>query len=62
MGLLQLCPTLCNSVDCDLSGFPVREFLQARILEWVSISFYSTIFPAALAGNSPEYLVLPEPL
>ena len=24
--------------------------------------FYSTIFPAALAANSPEYLVLPEPL
>ena len=28
----------------------------------VAIPFYSTIFPAALAANSPEYLVLPEPL
>ena len=28
----------------------------------VAISFLSTIFPAAFATNSPEYLVLPEPL
>ena len=28
----------------------------------VAIVFQSTIFPAALAANSPEYLVLPEPL
>ena len=27
-----------------------------------AISFWSTIFPAALAANSPEYLLLPEPL
>ena len=28
----------------------------------VAIPFESTIFPAALAANSPGYLVLPEPL
>ena len=28
----------------------------------VAIPYYSTLFPAALAANSPEYLVLPEPL
>ena len=28
----------------------------------VAIHFYSTTFPAALTANSPEYLVLPEPL
>ena len=28
----------------------------------VAIPFQSNIFPAALAANSPEYLVLPEPL
>ena len=28
----------------------------------VAMPSYSTIFPAALATNSPEYLVLPEPL
>ena len=28
----------------------------------VAIPFWSTIFPAALTANFPEYLVLPEPL
>ena len=31
---LQLCPTLC-----DPMGFTVHGILQARILEWVAISF-----------------------
>ena len=36
---LQLCPTLCNSMDCSLPGFSVHGILQARTLEWVAISF-----------------------
>ena len=35
----QPCPTLCNPVDCSLPGFSVHGILQARILEWVTISF-----------------------
>ena len=35
----QLCLTLCDPVDCSLSGSPVHEIFQARILEWVAISF-----------------------
>ena len=35
----QLCPTLCNSVDCSLPGFSVHGILKARVLEWVTISF-----------------------
>ena len=35
----QLCPTLCNPVDCSLPGSSVCGVLQARILEWVAISF-----------------------
>ena len=35
----QLCPTLCNPVDYSPSGFSVLGRLQARILEWVTISF-----------------------
>jgi len=34
--LLQSCPTLCNSMDCNLPGSSVRGILQARILEWVA--------------------------
>ena len=35
----QLCPSLCDPMDCSLPGFSVHEILQARILEWVAISF-----------------------
>ena len=35
----QLCPTLCNPMDCSPPGFSVHGILQARILEWVAISF-----------------------
>ena len=30
---------LCNSMDCSLPGFSVHGTLQARILEWIAISF-----------------------
>ena len=33
------CLTLVNSLDCSLLGSSVHEILQARILEWVAISF-----------------------
>ena len=35
----QLCPTLCDPMDCSPSGSSVHEILQARILEWVAIPF-----------------------
>ena len=37
--LLQSCPTLCDPIDGSPPGFPVPGILQARILEWVAISF-----------------------
>ena len=36
---LQLCPTLCNPIDGSPLGSSVPGILQARILEWVAISF-----------------------
>ena len=36
---LQLCLTLCDPIDGSPPGFPVPGILQARILEWVAISF-----------------------
>ena len=36
---LQSCPTLCDPMDCSLSGFSVHGILQARTLEWGAISF-----------------------
>ena len=37
--LLQLCPTLCDPIDGSPPGSSVSGILQARILEWVAISF-----------------------
>ena len=37
--LLQSCPTLCDPMDCSLSGSSVRGILQARMPEWVTIPF-----------------------
>ena len=34
----QLCPPLCNSLDCIPPGSSVHGILQARTLEWVAIS------------------------
>ena len=31
--------TLCDPMDCNLSGSSVHGILQARILEWVAISY-----------------------
>ena len=36
---VQLCLTLCDRMDCSLPGSSIHGNLQARILEWVSISF-----------------------
>ena len=35
----QWCPTLCDPTDCSPPGPSVQGLLQARILEWVAISF-----------------------
>ena len=35
----QSCPTLCDPVDCNLLGLSVHGIFQARILEWIAISF-----------------------
>ena len=37
--LAQSCPMLCDPLDCSPPGSSVHEIFQARILEWVAISF-----------------------
>ena len=39
--LLQSCPTLCNPIDGSPPGSTIPGILQARTLEWVTISFSS---------------------
>ena len=45
--LLQSCPTLCDSMDCNPLGSSVCGIFQARILEWVA---------ALLQGSNPHLL------
>ena len=35
----QSCPSLCSSIDCSPPGSSVHGIVQARILEWVAISY-----------------------
>ena len=44
----QSSPTLCDPMDCSLAGSSVHGILQARILEWVAISFSKRV------TNSPQ--------
>ena len=37
----QSCLTLCDPIDGSPPGSPIPEILQARQLEWVTISFSS---------------------
>ena len=42
--VVQSCLNLCKPVDYSLPGSSVHGILQARILEWVAISFSSGSF------------------
>ena len=39
----QSCPTLCDPIDSSPLGSSVPGILQARILEWVAISFSNAL-------------------
>ena len=41
MLVIQLCLALCDPKDWGSPGFSVHGILQARILEWIAISFFS---------------------
>ena len=65
VGSLWSCPTLCDSEDCNLPGFSVRESRQeywSVLANTVCNTFLEHYIIAAVATNSPEYLVQPEPL
>ena len=47
---LQSCPTLCDPIDGSPPGSPTPGILQARILEWVAVSFS---IPGGTTGKEP---------
>ena len=36
----QSCLTLCDAMDCSLLGSSIHGIFQARIMEWIAISFF----------------------
>ena len=61
MLIVQLCPALCNPMDCSPPGSSVHGLLQARTLEWVAIPFFkftSLLFIFSCTGS----LLLRHPL
>ena len=51
--LAQSCLTLCNPVDCSPPGSSVHGILQARMLEWVAISFSGDLPDPGIKPRSP---------
>ena len=49
----QLCPTLCDPIDYSPPGSSVHGIRQARILEWVSISFRRGSSDPGIKPRSP---------
>ena len=49
----QLCPTLCDPVECSLPGFSVHGILQEKILEWGAISFSGDLPDPWIEPGSP---------
>ena len=49
----QLCPTLCDPMDCRLVGSSVTGILQARILEWVAMPTSGDLPNPEITPRSP---------
>ena len=49
----QSCPTLCDPIDCSLPGSSVHGILQARILEWVAMTFSRESAEPGIEPESP---------
>ena len=65
---LQSCPTLCDPIDRSPQGSSIPGILQARILEWVAISFskhacmlshFSCVHSVQSHGQQPTRLLCP---
>ena len=59
---LQSCPTLCDPIDGSPPGSPFPEILQARKLEWVAISFSSSMKVKSEREVAQSCLTLCDPM
>jgi len=51
--IAQSCLTLCDPMDCSLPGSSVHEIFQARVLEWIAISFSRDLPDPGIEPGSP---------
>ena len=51
----QSCPTLCDSMDCSLPGSSLHRIPQAKVLEWVAISFSRDLPDPGIEPGSPAF-------
>ena len=52
--IAQLCPTLCDLMDCSLLGSSVHGIFQAIILEWIAISSPEDLPDLGIKPPAPE--------
>ena len=45
--------TLCDPMDCSLPGSSVHGIFQARVLEWIVISFSGDLLDPGIELESP---------
>ena len=60
----QLCPALCDPMDCSPSGSSVHGIFQARILEWIAMPSSGGLPASGTETESPVLqadALLPEP-
>ena len=50
----QLCPTLCDPMDCSPPGFSICGIFQARVLEWGAIAF--SLYLAVISKYPSSYM------
>ena len=51
----QLCPALCNPMDCSPPGYCLHGIFQAKVVEWVTIPLLQGIFPTQGLNPSLPY-------
>ena len=51
--IVQLCPTLSDPMDCSPPGSSIHGIFQARVLEWVAISFSRDLPNPGIELGSP---------
>ena len=56
--VIQSCPTLCDHLDCSPPGTSVHGILQARILEWVTMTSPRDRPNPGIEPTSPASLAL----